>query len=103
MFNPESDLKVKELCNLELQQAVRQWGEKYENFDVADSVLLEEIKEAKIEVRGIETAFIFWLASLNGDPGKQKKTVNVIQKLAENGIKELAQVWAVCEKIKKSF
>lgn len=103
MFNAESDKKVVELVNLELDQAIKQYGEKYESIDIADNVLLEEIQEAENEIKSIKTAYIFWLEDLTEGNNRQKTTIDMIQTFAKNGMKELAQVAAVCEKIKRSF
>lgn len=103
MFNPNSDQKVDELVQLELDQAIKQWGEKYHSINIADMVLEEEIEEAKAEVKGVQNTYVLWLEKLAGKTDIQTDVIEVIEKCAKNGIKELAQVCAVCEKIKKSF
>lgn len=103
MFNPNSDQKVDELVQLELDQAIKQWGEKYHSINIADMVLEEEIEEAKAEVKGVQNTYVLWLEKLAGKTDIQADVIEVIEKCAKNGIKELAQVCAVCEKIKKSF
>lgn len=103
MFNPNSDQKVEELVQLELDQAIKQWGEKYHSINIADVVLEEEIEEAKAEVKGVQNTYVLWLEKLAGKTDIQADVIEVIEKCAKNGIKELAQVCAVCEKIKKSF
>lgn len=103
MFNPNSDQKVEELVKLELEQAVKQWGEKYHSVNIADMVLQEEVDEAVTEVRGVKNSYILWLEKLAGKTDIQADVIEVIEKCAKNGIKELAQVCAVCEKIKVSF
>lgn len=102
MFNPESEKKVSELVELETAQAVKQWGETYKSVDEASEVLLEEIKESIMEIKGLENAYYMWIKETGGKTKSPVDIINVIKKLAENGIKELAQVCAVCNKIKKS-
>lgn len=103
MFNTKSDQVVEELVNLELDQAIKQYGEKYESIDIADEVLCEEIQEAFDEFKSVQNIHILWLEKLVGKTDIQVDVINVLEKVAKNGIKELAQVCAVCEKIKKSF
>lgn len=103
MFNPESNKKVEELCSLEFNQAVKQWGEKYKDIDEAQEVLNEEINESVTELVGVRNCFVLWLEKLAGKTDIQADVINVIELCAKNGIKELAQVCAVCEKIKNSF
>lgn len=102
MFNPKSDKAVSDLCAMEYEQAVKQYGNAYVHVNIADPVLLEEIQEAAKEIEDIKTAFILWLKALATDEKDPNGQINKIQELAKNGMKELAQVWAVCEKIKVS-
>lgn len=99
MFNPKSDKKVKELVELEYKQAVSQWGKVFPDEKTAAEVLEEECQEAHDEVSEIFKKFRRWMIV---SEDSIKTIVPDIKKNAENGIKELAQVCAVCEKIMKS-
>ena len=104
MFNPKSDKKVKQLCRLELKNARKHWGEDYSSIKEADEVLIEEISEADIEISRVKKAFVVWRGRVNDSRPERdpNQAIDLILESAKNGIKELAQVCAVCEKIKKS-
>lgn len=99
MFNLESDNKVKELVDLEHKQAVKQWGKKYPDEKTAAEVLEEEIHESGDEVVEISKIFRRWIMV---SEDSIKNIIPEIRKHAENGMKELAQVCAVCQKIMES-
>lgn len=104
MFNPKSDKKVKQLCRLELKNARKHWGEDYSTIKEADEVLVEEIREADVEISKVKKAFVVWRSRINEKKPEKNpdQAIDSILESAKNGIKELAQVCAVCEKIKKS-
>lgn len=103
MFNTKSDQVVEELVKLEFDQARRQWGETYNSIDIADEVLHEEIQESLVEFMGVKNIYLRWLENLAGKTDGQTDIIGALELCAKNGIKELAQVCAVCEKIKHSF
>lgn len=99
MFAIQSDKLAKKLIQSEYRNAVETYGEKYESIDLAEDVLSEEISEADEEIENIYMAFSVMDFS---NPTKLKMSVSKMRKAVINGIKELAQVGAVLNKIEKS-
>lgn len=99
MFADQSDKLVKKLIQAEFKNAVDHYGLTYKDLDEAERILIEEITEADTEVEELDLRFseTDWTDGKNLDVD-----LNKMQKRAINGIKELAQVCAVINKIRLS-
>lgn len=99
MFAEHSDKLVKKLIQAEFQNACDHYGCTYSDLDEAEKILIEEINEAETEVEELEFRF----SETDWIDGKNLSVdLNKMQKRAINGIKELAQVCAVINKIRLS-
>ena len=99
MFAEKSDKLVKKLIQAEFQNACDHYGMTYDSLDEAEKILIEEINEADTEVEELDLRFsdTDWIEGKN-----LSVDLNKMQKRAINGIKELAQVCAVINKIRLS-
>lgn len=99
MFAEQSEKLVKKLVQAEYRNAVEHYGETYKDLNEAEAILIEEINEADAEVENLDLRFSEAdFISGNG----LKIDINKMRKYAINGIKELAQVCAVLNKIQNS-
>lgn len=99
MFAENSDKLVKKLVQAETVNAIQNYGKTYDNTAIAEDVLLEEVQEADKELDNLYMAF-----ACTDFTKKEYVKLNCakIKKAAINGIKELAQVCAVINKIELS-
>lgn len=99
MFAEKSDKLVKKLIQAEFQNAVDHYGQTYSDLNEAEKILIEEINEADTEIEELDLRFsdTDWI-----DGNGLSIDLNKMQKRAINGIKELAQVCAVINKIRLS-
>lgn len=100
MFAEKTDKLVDELVKEGYQNAVKQYGEKYESRYQAFCVLQEEILEAWDEIDFMKRRIVLRLLDFvnnNNGIGLQNDIRNVID-MSKKAIKELAQVCAVCKK-----
>lgn len=99
MFADNSDKLVKKLIQAEYKNAVKHYGAEYKTLSEAESILLEEINEADVEIEELDLRF----SETDWNDGKNLvMDLNKMQKRAMNGIKELAQVCAVITKLRLS-
>lgn len=100
-FHENTELHIKSACLFELKQAEKEWGETYHSLHEGWAVLKEEIDEVQCEIADIDCDFKgLWNCIVNNNA--LNDGVQYIQKSAIRAMKELAQVWAVCEKMKKT-
>lgn len=101
MFSNMSKKLAKKLIQAETINAIEHYGSTYKDSEEAEAVLVEEIQEAEAELDNLYMAF----AVTNFDRNTKdelKRNCEKMKKAAINGIKELAQVCAVLNKIEYS-
>lgn len=105
MFSEKTDKLVDELVEAEYKNAVKQYGEKYENVFKAFCVLQEEILEAWNEADFLNEHIVpRILNAINEDNHiRQVAFIRDVIKASKCAIKELAQVCAVCEKFEATI
>lgn len=90
------------VCMLEYSHAQENWGEIYNSLHEGWAVLKEEVEEAFDLVTGLDSALTdMWYNIRNSDKDLVLKHASSMQETAIVTMMELAQVWAVCEKMKK--
>lgn len=92
MFSEISEMYVDIAVTAEYNAAIHQHGEYFDNPDEAFDVLKEEIEEAMTEMLEIKK---YSDTAIN--------RTDKIKQAARNGIKELAQVLAVIQKMDKGY
>lgn len=101
-FHENTEELVKGVCMLEYSHATENWGEIFNNFHEGWAVLKEEVEEAFDSVTVLDTALTdMWYNVRSGDKDLVLRFASSMQEAAIVTMKELAQIWAVCEKIKK--
>lgn len=104
MFSNKTQRLVDELIEAEYQNAVEQYGEKYESKYQAFCVLQEEVLEAWDEVNLLKEHIVpLLLNTVNDNHYGQVAFIRDVIKVSKNAIKELAQVCAVCEKFEATI
>lgn len=99
-FAKESENLVQKLINAEYLNACQQYGETYTDIEEMHEVFDEEIQEVFCEIKALLslTPLIkHYIAT------KDFKYLERVENVAKNGIKELAQVGAVLQKIKNTL
>lgn len=80
---------------------MKEWGKTYNSLHEGWAVLKEEVEEAELSFNGVKSqASGVWLSVKSGDYVWDETCLKVIQENAIQAMMELAQVWAVCEKMK---
>lgn len=95
-FHEQTEKLVKKACIHELAQAILEHGDKFNSMHEGYAVLKEEYEEARGAFSDIDLDFL-WECVKRG----AEVNVDTIQYSVIEAMKELAQVWAVCEKMKK--
>lgn len=91
------------VCMLEYSHAQENWGETYHSLHEGWAVLKEEVEEAFDSVTGLDSALTdMWYNVRSGDKDLVSRLACSMQESAIAAMMELAQVWAVCEKMKKT-
>lgn len=99
-FHENTPELVLGVCMLEYSHAIENWGETYNSLHEGWAVLKEEFDEVHYEISSATTRFdCMWNKVKLSQVDEQ--FITIIQNHAINAMKELAQVWAVCEKIKE--
>jgi hypothetical protein len=98
-FHEQTESTINRACVYELAQAVLEHGDKFNSMHEAWAVLKEEVEEAWEEVNYIENNLLDFVWEKVTKGFVPEETINEIQEVAIRGMKELAQVWAVCEKM----
>lgn len=100
-FHEKTEKLVNQTCVYELAQAVIEHGDKFNSMHEAWAVLVEEIEEVECEYNDLKSNFTpMWHCIKLNNKKDVNTLVNDMQKSAIRAMKELAQVWAVCEKMK---
>lgn len=100
-FHENTELHIKSACLFELEQAEKEWGKTYHSLHEGWAVLKEEVEESELSFNGVKSqASGVWLSVKGGDYVWGETCLNSMQENAIQAMKELAQVWAVCEKMK---
>jgi hypothetical protein len=101
-FHEQTESTINRACVYELAQAVLEHGDKFNSMHEAWAVLKEEIEEAYqeyINIKGDHNGL--WECVTRNEKKSFIVGAQFIQKYVIRAMKELAQVWAVCEKMKK--
>ena len=100
-FHEKTESIINKACVHELAQSVLEHGDKFNSMHEAWAVLIEEIEEVECEFSDLKSDFeaMWHCVKMNNKEGVNTLG-NDIQKSAIRAMKELAQVWAVCEKMK---
>ena len=100
-FHENTEELVNGVCMLEYSHAVGNWGKTFNSLHEGWAVLKEELEEAELSFSGVNSqSYGLWLSVKGGDYVCGKTCLNAIQENAIECMMELAQVWAVCEKMK---
>lgn len=103
-FHENTKLHVKSACLFELEQAEKRWGKTYHSMHEGWAVLKEEVDEVKFNLKIVkdQTKYL-WNATKKDNESWSNFTIKEIQENAVKAMMELAQVWAVCEKMQKTI
>ena len=99
-FHEKTKLHIKSACLFEYDRAREEHGEKFNSMREARTILKEEMKEVLSEIKDVKLGFKNVCGYINKVDSLEQNLV-LVQESAINAMMELAQVWAVCEKIKK--
>jgi hypothetical protein len=100
-FHEKTESIVKQACIYELAQAVLEHGDKFNSMHEGWAILKEEIEEVEDNFNRIKEYLDFLWKLVKRDSDSMKEFVSHIQDFTLDSMKELAQVWSVCEKMKK--
>lgn len=104
MFDKMSEKYVKAAIGSETQNAIENYGLKYNSFHEGYAVLKEEVEEARDEHVQIDYAIErLWNNVKTNDVSELKNNVSAILLSAEKLALEAVQIAAVCNKILKSI
>ena len=93
---------INAVCMLEYSHARENWGETYHSLHEGWAVLKEEVEEAFDSVTVLDSALTdMWDNVRSGYKDLVSRFACSMQETAIVTMMELAQVWAVCEKMKK--
>ena len=102
-FHENTQELVNSVCMLEYSHATENWGETFSSLHEGWAVLKEEVEEADFNLSMVKSqAHGLWLAVKDGNSEWGETCLKAIQENAIECMMELAQVWAVCEKMKKT-
>lgn len=99
-FHEKTMLHIKSACLFEYEQARSEHGDKFNSRREARTILKEEMKEVLSEIKDVKLGFADVCGYINKVDSLEQNLV-LVQQSAINAMMELAQVWAVCEKMKK--
>ena len=106
-FSPETESLVHNLIQAEYLNAVVNYGEKYNSLHEGYAILLEEVEEAKSNIKDILQEIKELWEIVKNDPkgitSDFKCVFSALEYDTQNAIKELAQVGAVLMKIKNTL
>lgn len=100
-FHENTEELVNAVCMLEFANATENWGGNFNSLHEGWAALKEEVDEAKSNFKIVkdQTKYL-WNAIKKDNECWCNFTVKEIQENAVKAMKKLAQVWAVCEKMK---
>lgn len=99
-FHKNTKLHIKSACLFEYDLAREEHGDKFSSRREAQAMLWAEMSEMLSAIKDIEVGFGDVSIYINKEDALQQK-LGLMQSEAINAMMELAQVWAVCEKMKK--
>lgn len=99
-FHKNTEELVNGVCMLEYSHARENWGKTYHSLHEGWAVLKEEVEEADFRHKQI-LHLVDDVWEIIKAYGNVDNTLKHVQKYAIQAMMELAQVWAVCEKMKK--
>ena len=102
-FHENTEELVNGVCMLEYSHAVGKWVDTFHSLHERWAVLKEEVEEVECEFADLKSDFEhIWYSVIMDNRDGVISCADYIQKSAIRAMKELAQVWAVCEKMKKT-
>ena len=99
-FHEKTKLHIKSACLFEYDQAREEHGDKFNSMLEARSSLKEELEEVLSEIKDVKLGFADVCGYINNVDAIEQNLC-LIQGSVINAMMELAQVWSVCEKMKK--
>ena len=99
-FHKNTELHIKSACLFGYDRARKEHGEKFNAMHEAQAVLNEEMGKMLSEIKDIKLGFADVCGYINNVDAIEQNLC-LIQGSVINAMMELAQVWSVCEKMKK--
>lgn len=100
-FHTSTKKLVKQACVFELAQAMEEHGKQFHSMHEGWAVLKEEVEEVEFNFNNVkDQSRMLWNTIKNNNEEWSSHTIKEIQENAVLAMMELAQVWAVCEKMK---
>lgn len=98
-FQEKIKLHIKSACLFAYDQARKEHGDKFNSMREARTILRAEMKEVLSEIKDVKLGFGDVCGYINKVNSLEQNLV-LVQESSINAMMELAQVWAVCEKMK---
>ncbi len=103
-FNENTELHVKSACLFELERAEKDWGKTYHSMHEGWAVLKEEVEEVAHRWKCLKGQHKgLWHIIKEDKEDWLVVGLDSIQNHTIEAMKELAQVWAVAEKMKATI
>ena len=102
-FNENTEELVKGVCMLEYSHATREYGKKFHSKKEGYAVLKEEVEEVAEEYGQIKAFLEYLWYTIKSKEKIDYKKITHMQEHTIKAIEELAQVWAVSEKLKQTI
>ena len=99
-FHEKTMLHIKSACLFEYEQARSEHGDKFNSRREARAILRAEMKQMLSEIKDIKLGYGDVCGYIN-NVDSLEQNLGLVQESVINAMMELAQVWAVCEKMKK--
>lgn len=99
-FHEKTKLHIKSACLFEYDQAREEHGDKFNSMREARTILKEEMKEVLSEIKDVKLGLADVCGYINKVDSLEQNLV-LVQESTINAMMELAQIWAVCEKMQR--
>jgi hypothetical protein len=99
-FHPETGKLINKTCVFELEQAMEEHGKQFHSMHEGWAVLKEEMEEVAEQYEKVKSIFDNLWNSVKQD-NVYEEILEWIQLHTTFAMMELAQVWSVCDKMKK--
>lgn len=99
-FQEKIKLHIKSACLFSYDQARKEHGDKFSSMHEARATLRAEMEEMLSEIKDVKLGFGDVCGYINNEEAI-KQNLELIQSDSINAMMALAQIWAVCEKMKK--
>lgn len=99
-FHEKRMLHIKSACLFAYDQAREEHGDKFSSRREARATLRAEMEEMLSEIKDVKLGFGEVSGYINNVEALEQNLL-LIQDSSINAMMELAQIWAVCEKMKK--